>query len=129
MRTFSAPAKAWIKDASVTLVRSIAEAHGLRAEVDFRDGYPMTVNDPRETAFVADAIADVFDGRFRPLANPMPGGEDFSRVPHEVPGAFIPLGAGDGATDNHSPVVRFDDALLADGATVLAELALRRLSR
>ncbi|MCC8243335.1 M20 metallopeptidase family protein [Saccharothrix luteola] len=128
VRTFSAPAKARIKDAAVTLARSIAQAHGLRAEVDYRDGYPMTVNDARETAFVADTIADVFDGRFRPLANSMPGAEDFSRVLQEVPGAFIPFGAGNG-TDNHSPVVRFDDALLPDGATVLAELALRRSGR
>ncbi|QQQ80018.1 amidohydrolase [Saccharothrix sp. 6-C] len=128
VRTFSAPAKARIKDAVVTLARSIARAHGLRAEVDYLDGYPMTVNDPEETAFVADTVTDLFDGRFRPLADPMPGGEDFSRVLREVPGAFIPFGAGNGV-DNHSPLVRFDDALLLDGATVLAELALRRGAR
>ncbi|PSL57216.1 hippurate hydrolase [Saccharothrix carnea] len=129
VRTFSAPAKARISDAAVTLARSIARAHGLRADVEFRDGYPMTVNDAREVAFVAETITDVFDGRFQPLVNPMPGGEDFSRVLREVPGAFIPFGAGDGTADNHSPLARFDDALLADGATVLAELALRRGAR
>jgi hippurate hydrolase len=129
VRTFSAPAKARVEDAAVTLVRSIAQAHGLRAEVEFRDGYPMTVNDAHETAFVADTITDLFDHRFRPLRDPMPGGEDFSRVLREVPGAFIPFGVGDGTTDNHSPLARFDDALLADGATVLAELALRRTAR
>jgi amidohydrolase len=129
VRTFSAPAKARVKDAAVTLARSVARAHGLRADVEFRDGYPMTVNDEQETAFVAQTVGEVFDGRFRPLANPMPGGEDFSRVLREVPGAFIPFGVGDGTTDNHSPIARFDDALLADGATVLAELALRRIAR
>ncbi|MEU4447257.1 M20 family metallopeptidase [Actinosynnema sp. NPDC050801] len=126
VRTFSAAAKARIKDASVELARSIARAHGLRADVTYVDGYPMTVNNPRETAFVADTITELFGHRYRPLADPMPGGEDFSRVLREVPGAFIPLGAGDGTTDNHSPLARFDDAVLPDGATVLAELALRR---
>ncbi|MEU4746321.1 M20 family metallopeptidase [Actinosynnema sp. NPDC023658] len=126
LRTFSAPARARLKDAVVTLARSVAQAHGLHAEVEYVDGYPMTVNDPRETAFVSDTITDLFDGRFRPLAHPMPGGEDFSRVLREVPGAFIPLGAGRGGTDNHSPRAEFDDAVLADGAAVLTELALRR---
>ncbi|NUT52976.1 MAG: amidohydrolase, partial [Saccharothrix sp.] len=102
VRTFSAPAKAAVKDAAVTLARSIAWAHGLRAEVEYVDGYPMTVNDPDETAFVADTVTDVLGGRFRHLPHPMPGGEDFSRVLTEVPGAFIAVGAGDGTTDNHS---------------------------
>lgn len=130
VRTFSAPAKARIKDAAITLARSIARAHGLDAEVTYVDGYPMTVNDPHETAFAGDAITEVLgEGRFRPLADPLPGGEDFSRVLQRVPGAFIPLGAGDGTTDNHSPRAGFDDSVLADGATVLAELALRRCRR
>ncbi|MFJ6676963.1 M20 family metallopeptidase [Actinosynnema sp. NPDC091369] len=129
VRTFSAPAKARVEHAVVTLAHSIARAHGLHAQVEYRDGYPMTVNDEQETAFVADTISGLFAGRFRPLRDPMPGGEDFSRVLHRVPGAFIPFGVGDGTTDNHSPLARFDDALLADGATVLAELALRRTAR
>ncbi|WP_428834170.1 hypothetical protein [Lentzea roselyniae] len=60
------------------------------------------------------------------LENPLPGGEDFSRVVREVPGTFVLLGAGDGRTGNHSPLAVFDDAVLTDGAAVLAELALRR---
>jgi amidohydrolase len=127
VRTFSAPAKARIRDAAVTLARSIARAHGLDAEVAYVDGYPMTVNDAREVAFVGDTITDVLgEHRFRPLVNPLPGGEDFSRVLQQVPGAFVLLGAGDGTTDNHSPIAEFDDAVLPDGAAVLAELALRR---
>ncbi|ONI82612.1 amidohydrolase [Saccharothrix sp. ALI-22-I] len=127
LRSFSARAKARIKDAAITLTRSIAQAHGLHAEVTYIDGYPMTVNDPQETTFVADTITDVLgEPRFRHLANPLPGGEDFSRVLQQVPGAFVLLGAGNGTTDNHSPLAEFDDAVLPDGATVLAELALRR---
>ncbi|WP_367127988.1 M20 family metallopeptidase [Saccharothrix sp. HUAS TT1] len=125
LRTFSAEARARVRGAATTLVESIARGHGLRAEVDHVDGYPMTVNDPDETAFVAGAVTDLLGGRFRRLPNPMPGGEDFSRVLREVPGAFVLLGAGNGV-DNHSPLVEFDDSLLPDGAAVLAELALRR---
>ncbi len=129
VRTFSASAKDWIKDAATALAESIAKAHGLRAEVTYIDGYPMTVNDSQETAFAADTIRDVLgEHRFQDLADPLPGGEDFSRVLQRVPGAFVLMGAGDGTTDNHSPLAEFDDSVLADGAAVLAELAMRRLS-
>jgi metal-dependent amidase/aminoacylase/carboxypeptidase family protein len=52
----------------------------------------------------------------------------------EVPGAFIMLGAcppgADPATApfNHSAEAIFDDAVLADGATLLARLALGKLA-
>ncbi|ADJ47104.1 metal-dependent amidase/aminoacylase/carboxypeptidase [Amycolatopsis mediterranei S699] len=127
LRTFSAPAKARIKDAAIILAESIARAHGLRAEVTYVDGYPMTVNDPQETAFVAGTVGEVLgEHRFHPLAAPLPGGEDFSRVLQRIPGAFVLLGAGVGTADNHSPLAEFDDSVLPDGAAVLAELALRR---
>ena len=51
-----------------------------------------------------------------------------------MPGAYLFLGAaaGDdhaGLPDNHSPRAAFDDSVLVDGATLLAELALRRCAR
>ena len=52
-----------------------------------------------------------------------------------LPGAFVLLGAcapgtdPDAAANNHSPAAVFDDGVLADGAALYAELALRRLSR
>ena len=69
------------------------------------------------------------------MANPEPGSEDFSFVLAEVPGAFVFLGACPPELDpataavNHAPQARFDDGVLADGATLLAELAVRRLAR
>ena len=72
--------------------------------------------------------------RFLRTLDPITASEDFSYVLEEVPGAFIMLGAcppdADPATApfNHSAEAVFDDAVLADGATLLAELALRRLA-
>ena len=64
---------------------------------------------------------------------PLTGAEDFSYVLNEVPGAFVLLGACPPDTDpaapsNHSAAARFDDGVLADGAALYAELALRRLA-
>jgi hippurate hydrolase len=134
VRAFSAPARARIRDAAVELITSIAAAHGVRAEVSRIDGYPVTVNDADETANVSATVAEALgEERFQPLAHPLAGSEDFSRVLGEVPGAFVILGACPAGADpetvpnNHSAHVEFDDALLADGATVYAELAIRRL--
>lgn len=120
VRTFSAEARAKLAGATETLLRSIAVAHGLTAEVEFTPEYPPTVTDPAETAFATHTIEAAFGSeRFQPLATPNTASEDFSRVLAEVPGSFVFLGAtpprADPATApyNHSPRASYDDAVLA----------------
>jgi hippurate hydrolase len=135
VRAFSAQARERVRELAVPLVESIAAAHGLRAEVAFEPCYPVTVNDAAEHAFAADTARELFGAdRFLEMAAPLAGSEDFSRVLNEVPGAYVFLGAStvadpaDAAT-NHSPLADFNDAVLGDGAALLAELAVRRLRR
>jgi amidohydrolase len=131
VRTFSARARDLVREASVTLVRQVAAAHGLTADVEYIDGYPVTVNDGTEVGRAGQVIADTLgEGRFVTMANPDPGAEDFSYVLEQVPGAFIALGAcppsrnPDTAPTNHSAEAVFDDAILADGTALYAALAL-----
>ncbi|WP_035795029.1 M20 metallopeptidase family protein [Kitasatospora mediocidica] len=135
VRTFSAEAHSRVADIVVELVRAIAAAHGLRAEVEYLPGYPVTVTDGGETDFLADTVREVFgEERFQLMPNPMTGSEDFSRVLDAVPGSFAWLGAAPKGTDpdalplNHSPYAQFDDAVLPEGAALYAELASRRLA-
>ncbi len=135
LRSLQASTRSAMQDAAYRLVHDIASGHGLSATVDFVDGYPVTVNDAAEVAFAEATIADLFGGeRFLRTPFPLTGSEDFSYVLNEVPGAFVMLGAcpadADPATApfNHSAEAVFDDAVLADGATLLTELALRRLA-
>jgi amidohydrolase len=135
VRTFSPAARATAREASVQLVRKIAEGHGLTADAEFVDGYPVTMNNPAELEFTRNVIGEALgEGRFFPSPNPITGAEDFSFVLEEVPGAFVFLGACPPGTDaqaaayNHSPEAVFDDSVLPEGATLLAELALRRLA-
>ncbi|MFF4256212.1 M20 family metallopeptidase [Streptomyces sp. NPDC001663] len=135
VRTFSAAAAERAAEVAVRLCQDIATAHGLTAEVDFVPEYPVTVNHAAEYDFLADTVREAFgEERFEPMADPITGSEDFSRVLDRVPGAFVFLGAdatGDPETapTNHSPLAAFDDSVLADGAALLAELAVRRLDR
>jgi amidohydrolase len=135
VRTFSPQSRDLVSGASVDLVRQIAGAHGLSAEVEFRPGYPVTSNDGTEFEFTKATIGEVFgEHRFVTAPNPLTGSEDFSYVLEQVPGTFVMIGACPPGTDpftapfNHSAEAVFDDAIVADGIALYAELALRRLS-
>jgi metal-dependent amidase/aminoacylase/carboxypeptidase family protein len=117
------------------LIRDIASAHGLTADVEYATEYPVTVNDAAESAFATGTIAEAFGpGRGEIAQFPITGAEDFSFVLEEVPGAFVFLGAcppdrdPEIAPTNHSALALFDDAALAEGTALYAELALRRLA-
>ncbi|WP_432398433.1 M20 metallopeptidase family protein [Pseudarthrobacter sp. L19] len=135
VRTFSEESRQKMMDAVPRLLRGIAAAHGLDVDVDYQQEYPLTITDEDETRTAENVIGDLFgDGRLARWATPLSGSEDFSRVLAEVPGTFIGLSAvphgGDHTTSafNHSPYATFDDAVLADGAALYAELALSRLA-
>jgi amidohydrolase len=134
IRSFSREAHARVLEGVDRVLHGIAAAHGLTAEVHHQMGYPVTVNTAAEVEFAAATIEDLYGPeRFVWGPNPLTAAEDFSFVLEEVPGAFVFLGAcppdRDPATApfNHAPDAVFDDGVLADGAALLAQLALRRL--
>jgi len=136
VRSFSPGARDRVRAASLGLVADLATAHGLSADAEYHDGYPVTINDAAEAEFAGQAVADLFGpSRLGTQANPLAGAEDFSYVLGAVPGAFLMLGAcppgADPATApfNHAADAVFDDSVLPDGAALLAGLALRRLAK
>ncbi|MEV4112460.1 M20 family metallopeptidase [Nonomuraea sp. NPDC049695] len=135
VRTFSKDTRTKVKRRLVEVVQGIAAAHGLEVEASFGMGYPVTVNNESEAAFVGRTADELFGpGRYFVSPQPVMGSEDFSYVLEEVPGAFVFLGAcppdRDPATApyNHSPEAIFDDSVLPDGAALYASLAHARLS-
>jgi hippurate hydrolase len=136
VRSFSPEARSKLADRTRQVVEGIAAAHGLKAEADYVWGYPSTVNDAGEYAFVVDTITSMFGAeRYREWTHPDPGGEDMSYVLEQVPGAYVMVSAcrpgvdPETAADNHSPHADFDDRIVPDCAALLAELALRRTAR
>ncbi|MCP2338608.1 M20 metallopeptidase family protein [Actinomadura rupiterrae] len=136
VRSFSEDAHRRVRAGIERVVRGIADAHGVGVEIDYDEMYPVTVNDAAEAAFALDAAGELLGaGRVFTAPRPVAGSEDFAFVLNEVPGAFLGLGACppdiDPATApmNHSAHARFDDAVLPDAAALLADLAVRRLSR
>lgn len=136
VRSYSDAAHAIAKDGFARIVRGIADAHGLTADLEYELLYPVTVNSDREARFAAETAIDLFgEQRFDWAAHPSAGSEDFSRVLDEVPGAMIMLGSPPAGIEdparapaNHSPLAEFDESVLGDGAAFYADLALRRLA-
>jgi hippurate hydrolase len=135
VRSFSPVSRERIRDASLRLVRDLATAHGLKADAEFVDGYPVTVNDEDAFEFAQRTVRELLgEDAFITTPFPITGSEDFSYVLEQVPGAFLMVGACTPGIDpatapyNHSPEAVFDDAILPDGTALYAELALRTLA-
>jgi hippurate hydrolase len=135
VRSFSPEARDRVRAESLRVVQGVAAAHGLQVDAVYRDLYPVTVNDSTEAAFVADTARELLGpDRWTEMPQPLAGAEDFSYVAEQIPSGYFFLGAcapgldPDTAPYNHSPEALFDDAVLADGAALLARLALRRLT-
>ena len=134
VRTFNQQVRDQVAEYTVQLCRSIAAGYGLTVEATYNQEYPVTVNNVDHAGFLGDVVRDVMgEERFVEMPNPVTGSEDFSRVLDKVPGAYMFLGAcptdePDKAPTNHSPRAVFDDSVLADGAAILAELAVRRMA-
>lgn len=136
VRSFSDTARKRMMEAAPRLLAGIAAAHGVEVVVDYRPGYPPTVNDPDETLFAEGVITGLFGAdRHQRLAKPMTASEDFSRVLEAVPGAYVFLGAAAPGADpataayNHSAFATFDDGVLTDGAALHTTLAAKRLEQ
>jgi hippurate hydrolase len=136
VRTLSSAHRVAAQERIRRLADGIASAHGMTATVEWLAGYPVTVNHADEVARLAALTTAMYDeARYQEEAQPVLGGEDFSYVLEQVPGAFFWLGATppgldpDTAPYNHSAGARFADEALAVGPAVLAALALDRLAQ
>ncbi len=122
VRTLSGDVQAHIETRMGELAELIAGAYGAKAEVIYRRGYPVTVNDAAKTAFAAEVAADVV-GAERVAAERAPemGAEDFSFMLEARPGAYVYLGQGDSAGLHH-PDYDFNDEISPIGASYFVRL-------
>ncbi|MEV7973752.1 M20 family metallopeptidase [Cellulomonas sp. NPDC089187] len=136
VRSFSEVVHHQVPDRLRRVCEGVAAAHGLTVTVDYRRGYPVTVNRPDEAERARELTTALFGEQgWYDAPQPIAGAEDFSYVLEQVPGAYLGLGAtlpgSDPATAayNHSPQARFADEALAVGPAVLAALAWDRLTQ
>ncbi len=110
-----------------TRITEIAEgycsANNAICDIKLKDGYPVTFNHDDETdkaVRIAELVAG--EGKVDPEKEATMGGEDFSYMLLERPGAFIFVGNGDTAGLHH-PEYDFNDEAIPYGTSYWAKLA------
>jgi amidohydrolase len=113
------------------VAEGICAAYGATAEVEYRRGYDVLLNEPSMAELARQAVVDVAGEEGVQPAEPGMGGEDFSRYLQKVPGAFITIGAGspevpqDERPGGHNPRSCVDPRALPYGVAFYVALAKR----
>ena len=136
IRAFSEETRTELHAILERVAAHVAAAHTAEATVDFKYGYPVSVNDPEFAAFVTDVATDlVGEDLVVSLPNPIMGAEDWSYVMNEVPGTMVFLGTclpdlvpGE-SPGNHSNRVVFHEDAMATGVALYSAVATSHLGR
>ncbi len=136
LRTLSKRTRETMRAAFERIAKGIAEAHGLTAETSIEEGYPVTMNDARATGLIEQVAGELSgaDG-WQVMPAPMMGGEDFSYVLSEIPGAMAFIGVAPEGSDPHTnpPLhntrMTIDERVMAKGIAMHCTLATRFLNQ
>jgi hippurate hydrolase len=133
VRTLIPAVQDMIEAAMRRVVEMTAAAHGATAEFTYNRGYPPTVNhaeNARKAARMATLLLG--EGKVHRTLPPVMGGEDFSFMLLQRPGAYIKLGqaaGARGAAPVHTVQYDFNDDLLPIGASFYAGIVEQEMPR
>lgn len=127
VRYFDKEVQAVVKTRMAEIAEFQARSFGMRAELDYVEGYPPTINHPEQAEFAASVAQEVVGAEAVDLESPpiMPG-EDFSYMLEARPGAYLFLGQGDTPVCHH-PQYDFNDGIAPVGASFFARLVEKAL--
>ena len=130
-RSFRPEMRDLIERRLTEIARGVAALHGAAASVEYRRGYPPTVNHADEAKFAAEVAAELFgEEMVEPNTVPSMGAEDFSYMLNARPGAMVWLGngPGEGGCFLHNARYDFNDAAIPYGVSFFVRLAERFLA-
>jgi amidohydrolase len=133
MRCFSETSREIIETRMKTLADAAAAATGCAAEVTLRWGTRVLVNHGEQTDVAIAAANDLVGAEnVAPDAPPITGGEDFSFMLEQRPGAFMFIGNGvaeSGTTHAvHTPLYDFNDEIIPLGVEYWVSLVRKELA-
>ena len=125
VRTMEACVQDLVQRRLCEIAEGTALALGAQAVVDYRRGYPVTVNAVENTGYAAE-VAKAISPSVDTDTPPLMGAEDFSFMLNERPGAYIFVGNGDTAMVHH-PAYNFDDNVIPFGSSWYAGMVEARM--
>lgn len=132
VRAFSEAVQSRIEQRLRELCEGTAVAHGVRIEIEYRRGYPPTINTTDEAQLCAETAASLVGiENVDTAARPSMGAEDFAYFLQRKPGAYVWIGngPGEGGCMLHNPGYDFNDDILPLGVAYWVELVKRILPR
>ncbi len=115
------------------LVSGITRSAGADFELDYRQGYPVLINDPNMTKLAREAIAKLYSKKaIFEIKSPVMGGEDCAYFLNEVPGTFMRVGIRNPKKKAiypwHHPKFNVDENAIKIGTAVLSQCVFDFLS-
>lgn len=125
VRTFSKEVQALAVRRIEEVMNGQAASFCVKASLEYKYGYPPTINRPENAAFAA-SVASEISGETQVDENvtPVMGAEDFAYMLEARPGAYLFLGQGEGPMCHH-PQYNFNDEIAPIGASFFARLVER----
>lgn len=127
VRAFSSDVQDMAESRIKQIAQGIASTFDAKAEVNYQRRYPATVNYAKQADIAISAARKVVgDNNVTIDPPPSMGSEDFAFMLQKVPGAYVWLGAGQGA-NLHNPAYNFNDDLLITGVKYFIEVVNQEL--
>lgn len=132
IRAFKPEVRSLLETRIKAITENIAEAFGATVAIDYKLGYPPTVNDPEMTDFVMSVATEVLGADKVSVAAPKMGAEDFSYFLEERPGCFFFVGTRNEERGlvwgHHHPRFDIDEEGLVAGIETMTTVVTRYLN-
>lgn len=122
VRTFKTDVQDLAEKRIKEIAHGIASSFDATATVHYERRYPATINHPQATELAITAATKVVGNQnIHTDVQPSMGAEDFAFMLQKKPGAYVWLGAGNGANLHH-PQYNFNDEILTTSVAYFVEV-------
>lgn len=132
IRALDSNVKKKIEKQFMAIVSNIASTFEVNIDVEYKEGYPPTVNNRNWTDFVKDTAVELLGDKTTPEVKPSLGAEDFSRFTSKYPGVFFWLGTQLDNKDLQRPIhdanFQLNENALHKGCALFVQLAIKSLA-
>jgi hippurate hydrolase len=133
VRTLDPQVRVSVRERLHALITAQAQSFGVRADIDWRPGYAVLVNDPAQTERALAVARQHFPAeQIHPQGPMLTGSEDFAFMLEQVPGCYLFIGNGSdgepGGCMVHNPAYDFNDHNIGTGARYWIALVHELLS-
>ena len=128
IRTIDPKTRKSVENRFRDMVQTTAKLFETEAEIDWRPGYPVAINDPEMTRHATSAARTIAGSEAVDDDYPCTmGSEDFAYMLEKRPGAFVWIGNGD-SVGLHHPAYDFNDEAILHGLRYWTSLVAQRLN-